>query len=68
MFEKIIGNDQIKKTLSNSIKNKTLSHSYLFLGVNGIGKKLLANELAEQILNKEKENHPDLINIEQDRK
>ncbi len=68
MFEKIIGNDQIKEILSNSIKNKTLSHSYLFLGINGIGKKLLANELAKQILNEKKENNPDLINIEQDRK
>ena len=66
MFEKVIGNTQIKEILSNSVKNKTLSHSYLFLGINGIGKKLLANELAEKILNKEIENHPDIITIEPD--
>ena len=66
MFEKIIGNDAIKEILSNSIKNETLSHSYLFLGIEGIGKKILAKELAKQILNDERENHPDVITIEPD--
>ncbi len=66
MFEKIIGNDSIKEILSNSIKNETLSHSYLFVGIEGVGKKLLANELVKQILNEERENHPDLISIEPD--
>ena len=66
MFEKIVGNDQIKEALSNSIKNQRLSHSYLFLGISGIGKKILANELAKQILNDKRENHPDLISIEPD--
>ena len=63
MFEKIIGNEQIKEMLSNSIKNKTLSHSYLFVGEKGIGKKLLATEFAKQILGGEVENHPDFLCI-----
>ena len=66
MFEKIIGNTQIKQILANSLKNNKLSHSYLFLGIDGIGKKTFANELAKKMLNEERENHPDLINIEPD--
>ena len=66
MFEKVIGNEQIKEMLSNSIKNKTLSHSYLFVGEKGIGKKLLATEFAKQILGGEIENHPDFLCIEPD--
>ena len=66
MFEKIIGNNQIKEMLSNSIKNETLSHSYLFIGQKGIGKKFLATEFAKEILHSEIENHPDFLFIEPD--
>ena len=50
MFKKIIGNELIKEMLSTSIENGTPSHSYLFVGVKGIGKKLCAYEFAKQIL------------------
>ncbi len=71
MFEKIIGNNQIKEILQNSIQNGVISHSYLFVGKQGIGKKLLAKEFSKEILNIEKEqiennNHPDFICIEPD--
>ena len=66
MFEKIIGNNQIKEMLSNSIKNETLSHSYLFIGQMGIGKKLLATEFAKEVLHSDIENHPDFLYIEPD--
>lgn len=75
MFKNIIGNDQIKEILANSIKNKNTSHSYLFIGINGIGKKILATEFAKKILcveNKEdceyeyKFNHPDFMCINPD--
>ena len=64
MFEKIIGNNQIKENLKKALQNGTLSHSYLFVGIKGIGKKLLAIELAKQILNMQSETHPDLAIIE----
>ncbi len=70
MFENIIGNDLIKETLSKNIENDTLSHSYLFVGTDGIGKKMLAIELAKEVLCLEKEliidNHPDFMCVEPD--
>lgn len=33
MFEKVIGNDKIKKNLETAIKNDTVTHSYLFTGI-----------------------------------
>ena len=80
MFEKVIGNEAIKEMLANAIENATTSHSYLFVGVEGIGKKMLATEFAKHILCLEKEanhtcksciefdsnNHPDFMCIEPD--
>ena len=49
-FNTIIGNEKIKDNLINTLKNKKISHSYMFVGVNGIGKKKLATEFAKAIL------------------
>ena len=50
MFEDIIGNTNIKTVLEKSIKQNKLSHSYLFVGIQGIGKKMIATEFAKMIL------------------
>lgn len=50
MFNNILGNDKIKEQLENSVKLNKISHSYLFTGTEGIGKKLIANEFAKMIL------------------
>ena len=50
MFNNILGNDKIKEALINSVKNNKTSHSYLFVGTEGIGKKLIAKEFAKMIL------------------
>lgn len=50
MFENIIGNTNIKTVLEKSIKQNKLSHGYLFLGTQGIGKKMIATEFAKMIL------------------
>ena len=79
MFEKIIGNEKIKESLIKPVKNNTISHSYMFIGTQGIGKKEIAKEFAKMILclNEEKYcnkcksciefesgNHPDFKIIE----
>ena len=81
MFDKILGNDKIKLELINSIKSGKYSHSYLFLGISGIGKKLIAREFAKMILCDGEEkycgkcksciefdsgNNPDFLEIEPD--
>ena len=80
MFEKVIGNNAIKEMLASSLEKETLSHSYLWIGLQGIGKKMLALEFAKRILCLEKEdshtcksciafetsNHPDFMCIEPD--
>lgn len=50
MFQNIIGNERIKKILQEVLKNNKVSHSYLFLGQAGIGKKMIAVEFAKGLL------------------
>ena len=81
LFENILGNDKIKNELINSVKQNKYSHSYLFLGTSGIGKRLIAREFAKMILCEGKEkycgkcksclefdsnNNPDFLEIEPD--
>lgn len=81
MFDKIIGNDEIKEMLYKSVKDKKTSHSYLFVGIEGIGKKEIAKEFAKMLLcindNKycntcksciefDSNNNPDFLYIEPD--
>lgn len=79
MFDNILGNEKNKKILEQAIKNQKLSHSYMMVGTEGIGKKLLAIEFTKIILCNNKDdsccncksciefdskNHPDYIYIE----
>jgi len=67
MFDNIIGNEAIKNTLEKSIKTNQITHSYLMIGIQGIGKKLLAKEYAKVILgNNDIINNPDFLCIEPD--
>lgn len=50
MFENIIGNQRIKDTLEKAVKQNKTSHSYLFIGTQGIGKKIIATEFAKALL------------------
>jgi len=57
-FHQIIGNDKAIEALKKSIKNKTISHSYLFQGNEGIGKKKIAYAFSKALLCKEEESEP----------
>jgi putative DNA polymerase III, delta' subunit len=50
MFEDILGNDDVKKYLTNCIENKNFSHSYIFSGIKGVGKYTFAKGFAKCIL------------------
>lgn len=81
-FEKIIGNDKVKAFLYKQIEDNHILHSYLFVGIDGIGKTLFAREYARKILCIDKEknedciscikwnscNHPDFYQIEPENK
>lgn len=49
-FSDIIGNEKIKKDLQESVENGSFSHSYMFVGNDGIGKKMIAKEFVKNIL------------------
>jgi len=49
-FNKLIGNEKIKQNLIKTLNSKKISHSYMFIGTKGIGKKEFAKEFAKGIL------------------
>lgn len=49
-FSDIIGNEKVKEILKKTVTSNNILHSYLFLGTEGIGKNLFANEFAKMIL------------------
>ena len=63
MFETILGNEKNKQILQKSIQNNTISHSYMFVGIQGIGKKIIAKEFAKNILCLNIDNNPDFSMI-----
>ena len=81
IFDGILGNENIKKLLRNALLTGNISHSYMFIGKQSIGKKLFAKEFAKGILcssSKEKpcnnctscikienENHPDFFILDE---
>ena len=60
-FDNLIGNEKIKNELIEAMENQKISHSYMFVGKTGIGKRLFAREFAKGLLgNFEK----DILNYE----
>lgn len=57
-FEKLIGNSNVKTLLKNAVQTNNILHSYLFSGIDGIGKGLFAKEFAHMILCTSNETKP----------
>ena len=51
MFEKVIGQQRVKKILTNIHNSERLSHAYIFHGKEGIGKDAMAIEFARLVNN-----------------
>lgn len=56
MSDTIVGHEYNRKILRKSLENNSLSHSYLFEGQDGIGKKKVALEFAKAILCRDEKN------------
>ena len=50
MFDNILGNEKNKKILEKSIELNKISHSYIFWGIDGVGKKAIGKQFAKTIL------------------
>ena len=48
-FENLLGNESQKKILLNTVREKRIGHSYIFSGIQGIGKMLFALEFSKLI-------------------
>lgn len=57
-YTKIIGHDRAIDSLKMSVLNNTVSHSYLFQGEEGLGKKMVAYAFAKTLLCKEGKEEP----------
>lgn len=64
-FSKLIGNEAAQHIVANMLSNQTTPHTLLFHGPDGVGKSILARELAEGLMGnicaKKRKNYPDLI-------
>ena len=50
VFEKIVGQEPVKKLLAHALQQRAYSHAYLFEGPPGLGKEALAREFVAAIL------------------
>ena len=57
-FENLIGNSKIKETLNLIAEKNNVLNGYMFIGIEGIGKKLFAIEFAKMLLCTENGNKP----------
>lgn len=48
-FKDIIGQEEAKRILQSAIRNNRLSHAYLFIGPDGVGKRLTAKTLVKAL-------------------
>lgn len=78
VFAKVIGHAAIKQLLAAAIEKQRIAPAYLLVGPEGIGRRLLAEEFALQLLAQERSpaefpnierrlragNHPDVLRVE----
>ena len=58
VFDSFLGNEELKKTLGNSIASSGFSHAYIIEGAKGTGKRTIARLAAAAIICKDKNNLP----------
>lgn len=64
MFESISGHERQLEFLKNALQKDKLAHAYTFAGPSSVGKKTIALQLAQSLLEaRENRFHPDLLEI-----
>lgn len=51
-FDAVIGHENVKLQIENAFKNGKFSHAHIIAGEDGLGKSIIAKEIAIRILNK----------------
>lgn len=64
MFEDILGQDTVKKKLNRAIESKKITNAYIFSGPEGVGKKMMAEDFASNLIGIDANNSPDYILID----
>ena len=59
MFERILGQVSVKSKLKRAIETGNITNAYLLTGPEGVGKKMVAEDFAENLLGVRLENSPD---------
>ena len=49
MFDNILGQKKVKQVLKEQMKNNKIAHAYIFMGQDGVGSRLMAQEFAKTI-------------------
>lgn len=49
LFEEVVGQEHVTRTLTNAIRQKRIAHAYLFAGPRGVGKTTTARLLAKAL-------------------
>jgi DNA polymerase-3 subunit delta' len=49
MFDNILGQKKVKQVLKEQIRNNKIVHAYIFMGQDGVGKRLMAQEFAKTL-------------------
>jgi DNA polymerase-3 subunit delta' len=47
VFEKILGQEKVKRIITSQIKSGKIAQAYMFIGIDGIGKRFTATEFAK---------------------
>ena len=50
MFEELLGQNTVKKTLCDAVRSDRFSHAYVFCGPEGSGRKSFAAEFAKAVM------------------
>jgi DNA polymerase-3 subunit delta' len=63
-MQNIIGHKNIVNFLEKSVENDSVAHAYLFYGAKKLGKRTIAENFSEILLQKSISNHPDIHFVE----